>query len=105
MLYDIVTEELSRLEIIGSIVAMRDRGAKGELAEAVEAQADLYRKFIGAGNDSHVTQLLFGAGAPLTNSPRACRGPPRIATQSASRRPTCARILQPKRARKSFTST
>ena len=36
MLYDIATEELSHLEIIGSIVAMLNRGAKGELAEAVD---------------------------------------------------------------------
>ncbi|MDQ7978198.1 manganese catalase family protein [Paraburkholderia sp. SARCC-3016] len=68
MLYDIATEELSHLEIIGSIVAMLNRGAKGELAEAVDAQAELYRKLNGAGNDSHVTQVLYGAGTPLTNS-------------------------------------
>ena len=68
MLLDIATEELSHLEIIGSIVAMLNRGAKGELAEAVDAQADLYRKLDGAGNDSHVTQVLYGAGTPLTNS-------------------------------------
>ncbi|VCN17202.1 manganese catalase family protein [Burkholderia pseudomallei] len=63
MLYDIATEELSHLEIIGSIVAMLNRGAKGELAEAVDEQAQLYRKLNGGGNDSHVTQLLYGAGA------------------------------------------
>ncbi|MGN6085647.1 manganese catalase family protein [Trinickia sp.] len=68
MLLDIATEELSHLEIIGSIVAMLNRGAKGELAEAVDGQAELYRKLNGAGNDSHVTQVLYGAGAPLTNS-------------------------------------
>ncbi|WP_017775278.1 manganese catalase family protein [Paraburkholderia kururiensis] len=68
MLFDIATEELSHLEIIGSIVAMLNRGAKGELAEAVDAQAELYRKLNGAGNDSHVTQVLYGAGTPLTNS-------------------------------------
>jgi len=68
MLYDIATEELSHLEIIGSIVAMLNRGAKGELAEAVDAEAELYRKLNGPGNDSHVTQLLYGAGTPLTNS-------------------------------------
>ncbi|KGD46019.1 manganese containing catalase family protein [Burkholderia pseudomallei] len=68
MLYDIATEELSHLEIIGSIVAMLNRGAKGELAEAVDEQAQLYRKLNGSGNDSHVTQLLYGAGAPLINS-------------------------------------
>src|SRR5690349_22020952 len=68
MLYDIATEELSHLEIIGSIVAMLNRGAKGELAEAVDEQAELYRKLNAAGNDSHVTQLLHGGGPALTNS-------------------------------------
>jgi Mn-containing catalase len=68
MLYDIATEELSHLEIIGSIVAMLNRGAKGELAEAIDQQAELYRKLNGAGNDSHITQVLYGGGPPLTNS-------------------------------------
>ncbi|WP_246792337.1 manganese catalase family protein [Burkholderia perseverans] len=68
MLLDIATEELSHLEVIGSLVAMLNRGAKGELAEAVDSQADLYRKLYGAGNDSHLTQVLYGAGTPLTNS-------------------------------------
>jgi Mn-containing catalase len=39
MLFDIATEELSRLEIIGCIVAMLNKGAKGQLAEAVVAMA------------------------------------------------------------------
>ena len=68
MLYDIATEELSHLEVIGTIVAMLNRGAKGELAEAVGEQAELYRKLNGAGNDSHVTQVLYGGGPALTNS-------------------------------------
>src|SRR6201985_3905612 len=68
LLFDIATEELSHLEIIGCIVAMLNRGAKGELAEAVDGQAELYRKLNGPGNDSHVTQLLYGGGPPLTNS-------------------------------------
>ncbi|CAN7271757.1 manganese catalase family protein [Trinickia sp. LjRoot230] len=68
MLLDIATEELSHLEVIGSLVAMLNRGAKGELAEAVDTQAEIYRKLHGAGNDSHVTQVLYGAGTPLTNS-------------------------------------
>ena len=68
MLYDIATEELSHLEIIGTIVAMLNRGAKGELAEAADEQAELYRKLNGAGNDSHVTQVLYGGGPSLTNS-------------------------------------
>lgn len=68
MLYDISTEELSHLEIIGHIVAMLNKGAKGQLAEAVDSEAELYRKLNGAGNDSHVTQVLYGAGTPLINS-------------------------------------
>jgi len=68
MLYDIATEELSHLEIIGHIIALLNKGAKGQLAEAIDSEADLYRKLNGAGNDSHVTQLLYGAGTPLINS-------------------------------------
>jgi Mn-containing catalase len=68
MLLDIATEELSHLEVIGSIIGMLNKGAKGELAEAVDSEAELYRKLQGAGNDSHVTQVLYGAGTPLINS-------------------------------------
>ncbi len=68
MLLDIATEELSHLEVIGSLVAMLNKGAKGRLAEATESQADMYRSITGAGNDSHVTQVLYGAGVPLVNS-------------------------------------
>jgi Mn-containing catalase len=68
MLFDIATEELSHLEIIGHIVAMLNKGAKGELAEAVDGEAELFRKIQGAGNDSHVTQVLYGGGPALVNS-------------------------------------
>ena len=68
LLLDIATEELSHLEVIGTIVAMLNKGAKGELAEAVDSQAELFRKLQGAGNDSHVTQVLYGGGPALTNS-------------------------------------
>jgi Mn-containing catalase len=68
MLLDIATEELSHLEIIGTIVAMLNKGAKGRLAEGVEEQAEMYRSITGAGNDSHLTQVLYGGGPPLTNS-------------------------------------
>src|SRR3984957_11575726 len=68
MLFDIATEELSHLEIIGSIVAMLNKGAKGQLAEAVESEAELYRSLTGGGNDSHTTALLYGGGPALTNS-------------------------------------
>ena len=68
MLFDIATEELSHLEVIGHIVAMLNKGCKGELAEAVDSEAEMYRKLHGAGNDSHVTQVLYGGGTPLVNS-------------------------------------
>jgi Mn-containing catalase len=68
MLFDIATEELSHLEIIGSIVAMLNKGAKGQLAEGVESEAELYRSLTGGGNDSHITSLLYGGGPALTNS-------------------------------------
>lgn len=68
MLFDIATEELSHLEVIGTLVAMLNKGAKGELAEATLKEADLYRSLHGAGNDSHVTQILYGGGPALTNS-------------------------------------
>jgi Mn-containing catalase len=68
MLFDISTEELSHLEVIGTLVAMLNKGAKGVLAEATEAEADIYRRLNGAGNDSHVTQVLYGGGPALINS-------------------------------------
>jgi Mn-containing catalase len=68
MLLDIATEELSHLEVIGTIVGMLNKGAKGKLAEGVEEQAQAFRELQGAGNDSHVTQVLYGGGPALTNS-------------------------------------
>ena len=68
LLFEIATEELSHLEIIGNIVVMLNKGAKGRLAEGVEKEGDIYRSITGAGNDSHLTQVLYGGGAPLVNS-------------------------------------
>lgn len=68
MLLDIATEELSHLEVIGTLVAMLNKGAKGILAEATEAEADMYLRLNGPGNDSHVTQVLYGGGPALVNS-------------------------------------
>lgn len=65
---DIATEELSHLEVMGSIIVMLNKGAKGRMAEGVEQEGELYRSLWGAGNDSHITSLLYGAGSPLTNS-------------------------------------
>ena len=67
LLLDIATEELSHLEIIGSIVAMLNKGVKGALAEANLQEADLYRSLT-AGGDSHTQSLLYGGGPGLTNS-------------------------------------
>ncbi|QEI08632.1 manganese catalase family protein [Pigmentiphaga aceris] len=68
LLLDIATEELSHLEVIGSMVVMLNKGAKGELSEIVDEEAEMYRKIHGAGNSSHVTQILYGGGPALTNS-------------------------------------
>ena len=68
MLFDIATEELSHLEVIGTIVGMLNKGAKGRLAEGVEEEGELYRSITGAGNDSHITQVLYGGGPALVNS-------------------------------------
>src|SRR6201992_1933033 len=68
MLIDIATEELSHLEVIGTMVAMLNKGAKGRLAEGTDSQAELYRQITGAGNDSHLTQVLYGGGPAFTNS-------------------------------------
>ncbi|WP_448191388.1 manganese catalase family protein [Azospirillum sp. sgz301742] len=67
MLIDIATEELSHLEVIGSIVAMLTKGTKGKLAEGSEATADLYAN-ITQGNGSHTLSILYGGGPALTNS-------------------------------------
>jgi len=68
LLMDIATEELSHLEVIGTIVAMLNKGAKGRMAEGVQDQAELYRSITGAGNDSHLTEVLYGGGPALTHS-------------------------------------
>jgi Mn-containing catalase len=68
MLIDIATEELSHLEVIGTIIAMLNKGAKGRLAEGVDSEADMYRMISGGGNSSHVTQVLYGGGPAYINS-------------------------------------
>jgi Mn-containing catalase len=67
LLLDIATEEMSHLEVIGSIVAMLNKGAKGQLAEAAMSEADLYLSMT-AGGDSHTQAILYGGGPALTNS-------------------------------------
>jgi len=67
MLLDIATEELSHLEVIGSIVSMLNRGIKGRLAEAAEEEADLYMS-LNQGGESHTTSILYGGAPSLVNS-------------------------------------
>ena len=67
MLLDIATEELSHLEVIGSIVSMLNRGVKGQLAEAALEEAELYAS-LNAGGESHTTSILYGGAPALVNS-------------------------------------
>ncbi len=67
LLLDIATEELSHLEVIGSIVAMLNKGVKADLAEGAMEEAELYLS-LNAGGNSHTQALLYGGGPALTNS-------------------------------------
>jgi len=67
MLMDIATEELSHLEVIGSVVAMLNKGIKANLAEATMEEAELYRQ-IGVSGVSAKESLLFGGGPALIDS-------------------------------------
>jgi Mn-containing catalase len=66
MLLDIATEELSHLEVIGSIVVMLNKGVNAKMAEGAEEGALLRDVF--HGGESHTTSLLYGGGAALINS-------------------------------------
>ncbi len=67
MLLEIATEELSHLEVIGSIVAMLNKGAKAALTEATMEEAELYMS-LNQGGNSHTQSILYGGGPALTNS-------------------------------------
>jgi len=66
LLYDIATEELSHLEVIGSIIAMLNKGAKGELAEGVEEMAEM--RVLTGNSTSQTEAILYGNGPALVNS-------------------------------------
>ena len=66
MLLDIATEELSHLEVIGSIIVMMNKGVKGKLAEGT-GEGELLAE-ITQGGESHNLSLLYGGGAALINS-------------------------------------
>lgn len=67
LLLDIATEELSHLEVIGSIIAMLNKGAKAQMAEGLMEEAELYRE-IGAMGSSAKESLLYGGGPALIDS-------------------------------------
>jgi Mn-containing catalase len=66
MLFDIATEEMSHLEIIGNIIVMLNKGVHGKMAEGLEEGTLLSE--ITQGGESHTTSLLYGGGAALINS-------------------------------------
>jgi Mn-containing catalase len=67
MLLDIATEELSHLEVIGSIVAMLNKGAKAQLSEQQASEAELYA-MVGQTGTSAKESILFGGGVALVDS-------------------------------------
>jgi Mn-containing catalase len=66
MLMDIATEELSHLEIVGTIVCMLNKGVKARLAEGME-EATMLSEITG-GSESNTLSVLFGGGPALVNS-------------------------------------
>jgi Mn-containing catalase len=66
MLFDIATEELSHLEVIGNIVVMLNKGVKAKLAEGADTGELLSEVF--HGGSSHTESILYGGAAALVNS-------------------------------------
>ena len=67
MLLDIATEELSHLEVIGSIIAMLNKGLKAQLSEQQLAEVELYG-MMGSNSTSAKEALLYGGGPALIDS-------------------------------------
>ncbi|MCC4585977.1 manganese catalase family protein [Xanthomonas sp. NCPPB 1067] len=66
LLFDIATEELSHLEIIGSIIAMLNKGPKAVLSEGMEEAMAM--RSMTQNSTSHTQQILYGGGPALVNS-------------------------------------
>ena len=66
LLFDIATEELSHLEIIGSIIAMLNKGPKAVLSEGMEEAMEM--RNMTQNSTSHTQQILYGGGPALVNS-------------------------------------
>ncbi|MBZ9814706.1 manganese catalase family protein [Mesorhizobium sp. CA7] len=89
MLLDIATEELSHLEVVGSIVTMLNKGLKAQLAEGQMKEAELYL-MVGASGTTAKESILFGgapalcdsAGVPWTAAYIDSRGEPTVDLRS-----------------------
>ncbi|MET4636592.1 manganese catalase family protein [Kaistia defluvii] len=89
MLLDIATEELSHLEVVGSIVTMLNKGLKAQLAEGQLKEAELYL-MVGSSGASAKESILFGgapalcdsAGVPWTAAYVDSRGEPTVDLRS-----------------------
>jgi len=66
MLFDIATEEISHLEIIGTIIAMLNKGPKAVQSEAMAEVEDM--RLLSQNSTSHTEQILYGGGPALVNS-------------------------------------
>ncbi len=63
LLMDIATEEISHLEIIGTIIAMLNRGPKAIQSEGLAEAEDM--RLLGQNSTSHTEQILYGGGPAL----------------------------------------
>ena len=66
LLLDIATEEISHLEIIGTIIAMLNQGPKAVQSEGMLEVEDM--RNLGQNSTSHTEQILYGGGPALVNS-------------------------------------
>ncbi len=66
LLFDIATEEISHLEIIGTIISMLNQGPKAVQSEGMAEAMDM--KTLGQNSTSHTQQILYGGGPALVNS-------------------------------------
>jgi len=67
MLLDIATEELSHLEVIGTIVTMLNKGVRAQLSEAQQSETELFA-MVGQTGTSAKESILFGGGPALVDS-------------------------------------
>jgi Mn-containing catalase len=66
LLFDIATEEISHLEIIGTIIAMLNQGPKAVQSEGMAEIEDM--RNLSGNSTSHTQQILYGGGPALVNS-------------------------------------